>query len=499
MSQPLPQEVTPLDSGRFEDLHADLLVIGAGPGGYAAAFRAADLGRKVYLVDRWDKLGGVCLNVGCIPSKALLHAAKVIKDAESFRAHGMRFGPPALDLGALRDWKDSVVSRLTGGLVDLARRRNVTILQGTARLTGSHSIVVEGHSGRRSLSFDQAILAAGSEPVRLPFVPPGDARVVDSTGALALSDLPKRFLVIGGGIIGLEMATVYGALGCEVTIVEPMDQIIPGADRDLVAPLGKRLSSQCEILLKTKVSCLEAQSEGLLATLEGPDGTQQALYDKALVAVGRKANGNLLGAENAGIELALDGTVPVDRQMRTNVPHIFAIGDVVGPPMLAHKATHQGKVAAEAACGHKASFEARVIPFVAYTDPEVAWVGLTETDAKRQGVAVDKSVFPWAASGRSLALGRDEGFTKLLFDRESHRVVGGGIVGTGAGELIAEIALAIEMGADGVDLSLTIHPHPTLAETVGAAAEVFTGTITDLLPARRPATQSSYRMQPEHP
>ncbi len=482
---PTPEVLDPAQPALPADAHADLLVIGAGPGGYTAAFRAADLGRKVTIVDRWDKLGGVCLNVGCIPSKALLHAAKVIKDAESFSTHGVTFAAPRIELDALRAWKDSVVTRLTGGLVDLAKRRNVTVLHGTAKLTGSHSAQVDGPAGGRTLSFDQVILAAGSEPVRLPFLPHDDPRVMDSTGALALAEVPERLLVIGGGIIGLEMATVYEALGAKVTIVELMDQIIPGADRDLVAPLFKLLSKQCEILLQTRVSKLEAKPEGLLATIEAPNGASERMFDRALVSVGRRANGKLLGAEAAGVAVAADGTIAVDAQMRTNVPHIFAIGDVVGAPMLAHKATHEAKVAAEAASGHKAAFDARVIPSVAYTDPEVAWVGLTELDAKRLGIAVEKSVFPWAASGRSLALGRDEGFTKLLFDRETHRVVGGGIVGSSAGDLIAEVALAIEMGSDAVDLGHTIHPHPTLSETIGLAAEVFTGEITDLLPVKR--------------
>ena len=464
----------------------DLIVIGAGPGGYTAAFRAADLGRSVMLVDRWDTLGGVCLNVGCIPSKALLHAAKTIKESEDFATHGIRFGAPQIELDALRGWKDSVVARLTGGLVELARRRKVKVVRGTARFTGPTTVVIEAADGVRTVSFQQAIIAAGSKAVKLPFLPKDDARVVDSTGALALTQMPKRFLVIGGGIIGLEMATVYEALGSRVTIVELMDQIIPGADRDLVAPLFKRLSGQCEsILLKTKVTRVEAQPDGLLAHFEGPDGASSASFDMILVAVGRRPNGKLLAAEAAGVTVAPDGIIPVDAQMRTNVAHIFAIGDIAGQPMLAHKATHEAKVAAEVACGHKAAFDARVIPSVAYTDPEIAWAGLTEAEARRQGIAVEKTVFPWAASGRSLALGRDEGFTKLLFDRKTRRVLGAGIVGANAGDLIAEAALAIEMGADDTDISLTIHPHPTLSETIAGAAEIFAGTITDLPPARR--------------
>ena len=465
--------------------HASLLVIGGGPGGYTAAFRAADLGRQVTLIDRWDTLGGVCLNVGCIPSKALLHAAKVIKDAQSFAPHGISFGPPTIDLDQLRKWKDSVVSRLTGGLVELSKRRNVTVIRGTARFSGPHTVIVENEGSTRTLSFDQAILAAGSEPVKLPFLPI-DPRIIDSTGALALSEIPTRLLVIGGGIIGLEMATVYEALGSQVTVVELMPQIIPGADPDLVKPLAKVMSAQgIQLLLQTKITRLEAGPEALTAHFEGPNGPATGQYDKVLVAVGRKANGKLLAAESAGLTVAPDGTIEVDRQMRTSVPHLFVIGDLAGQPMLAHKATHQAKVAAEAASGHKVSFDARVIPAVAYTDPEVAWVGLTEAEAKLNGRSIEKAVFPWAASGRSLALGRDEGFTKLLFDRETRRLVGAGIVGSNAGELIAEAALAIEMGADDADIGLTIHAHPTLSETVGLAAELFSGTITDLLPPKK--------------
>jgi dihydrolipoamide dehydrogenase len=461
--------------------HAELLVIGAGPGGYTAAFRAADLGKKVVLVDRQESLGGVCLNVGCIPSKALLHAAKTIKDAAAMAHHGVAFGAPAIDLDQLRGWKDGVVGRLTGGLVDLARRRNVTVVRGQAQFASANTVVVTTAAGARTISFDQAIIAAGSEPVALPFMPQNDPRVIDSTGALALQNIPGRLLVVGGGIIGLEMGTVYEALGSRVTVVELMAQLIPGADKDLVAPLHKRLAAQFEkILLQTKITKVEALDDGLLAQFEGPDGTSEAFFDQILVAVGRKPNGRLLGVEAAGVRVADNGTIPVDLQMRTNIPHIFAVGDVVGQPMLAHKATHEAKVAAEVACGHKAAFEARVIPSVAYTDPEIAWVGLTETDAKRNGIAYDKGVFPWAASGRSLSLGRDEGLTKLLFEKDTKRLIGAGIVGPSAGDLIAEAALAIEMGADDMDIGLTIHPHPTLSETIGLAAEVYAGTITDL-------------------
>ncbi len=480
--------------------HADLLVIGAGPGGYTAAFRAADLGRKVHLIDRWDTLGGVCLNVGCIPSKALLHAAKVIKDAAAMTAHGITLPAAQIDLDGLRAWKDSVVGKLTGGLQDLSRRRNVTVLRGTARFASAHSVTVEGSAGPRVVRFEQAIIAAGSEPVMLPFLPANDPRIVDSTGALALPDVPRRLLVIGGGVIGLEMATVYEALGSRVTVVELMDQIIPGADRDLVAPLFKHMTAQgVEFKLKTRVTRVDATPEGLTAYFAGDtprdsrdnDPVSSATFDRILVAVGRRANGKLLAVEAAGLALAPDGSIAVDAQMRTGVPHIFAIGDIVGQPMLAHKATHEAKVAAEAACGHNVALAARVIPAVAYTDPEVAWVGLTELEAKRLGRPIEKSVFPWAASGRSLALGRDEGFTKLLFDRETRRLVGAGIVGTSAGDLIAEAALAIEMGCDDADISLTIHPHPTLSETIGAASDVFAGTITDLLPSKRKSVEAS--------
>ncbi len=489
---PVPKPPDVQEPALPADAHVDLLVIGAGPGGYTAAFRAADLGRKVTLVDRWDKLGGVCLNVGCIPSKALLHAAKIIKDAESFAAHGIRFAKPLVDLEELRRWKDSVVAKLTGGLNDLARQRGVTVLHGKARLTGPFTAVIDGPGAERTLRFEQCILAAGSEPVRLPFVPHDDPRVMDSTGALALQDVPARLLVIGGGIIGLEMATVYEALGSKVTVVELMDQIIPGADRDLVAPLAKHMAAQGVVFrLGVRVTAVEPRVEGLLARFEANGSPEEMMFDRVLVAVGRRANGRQLGADAAGLSVAPDGTIAVNEQMRTAAGHLFVIGDLAGQPMLAHKATHEAKVAAEAACGHKVAFDARAIPSVAYTDPEVAWVGLTEADARQQGIAVEKTVFPWAASGRALALAREEGFTKLLFHRDTRRLVGAGIVGVGAGELISEAALAIEMGADDSDIGLTIHPHPTLSETVGAAAEIFSGTITDLLPAKRKAAVSA--------
>ncbi|MCK8785354.1 dihydrolipoyl dehydrogenase [Roseomonas sp. NAR14] len=467
-------------------MHAEVLVLGAGPGGYSAAFRAADLGKKVVLVERWETLGGVCLNVGCIPSKALLHAAKVVDESQEMGEHGISFGAPAIDIDRLRGWKEGVVKRLTGGLSGLAKQRKVTVVRGTGQFLSLNQVEVQGPEGRKVVSFDQAIIAAGSEPVTLPFIPHDDPRVIDSTGALALDGVPERLLVLGGGIIGLEMATVYHALGAKVTVVELMDQIIPGADKDVVAPLMKRISRKyAAIYLRTKVTKVEATPEGLVAHFEGGSAPATGTYDKVLVAVGRRPNGRLIGAENAGVRVDERGFVPVDRQQRTNVPHIFAIGDIVGQPMLAHKAVHEAHVAAEVAAGHKAAFDAKVIPSVAYTDPEVAWVGLTENEAKAKGIKVGKGVFPWAASGRSLSLGRDEGMTKLLFDEATHRLLGCGIVGPNAGDLVAEAALAIEMGADAQDIALTIHPHPTLSETIGMAAEMFEGTITDLIPPKR--------------
>ena len=464
----------------------DLVVLGAGPGGYTAAFRAADLGLNVALVERWPTLGGVCLNVGCIPSKALLHAARVIDEAEAMSRFGVSFGKPVIDAGKLRDWKNKVVARLTGGLTQLAKQRKVTVLAGTATFESPHSLTVVAEDSRRSVTFAQCIVAAGSESLRLPGLP-DDPRIIDSTGALEL-DLPVRLLVVGGGIIGLEMATVYDALGVKVSVVELTEGLMPGCDRDLVRPLEKRIAARYErILLRTKMAKVEPLADGLRVTFEGEQAPEPQVYDKVLVAVGRTPNGKLVGAEAAGVVVDERGYIPVDKQMRTNVPHIFAIGDIVGQPMLAHKATHEGKVAAEVAAGHKSFFDARVIPSVAYTDPEIAWVGLTETEAKTRGIAYERAVFPWAASGRSLAIGRDEGSTKLLFDPQSRRVLGGGIVGTNAGDLVSEIALAIEMDADAADIALTIHPHPTLSETVAMAAEYFEGTLTDLyVPKRKP-------------
>ena len=459
----------------------DLVVVGAGPGGYTAAFRAADLGLKVGLIERGATLGGVCLNVGCIPSKALLHAAKVVGDARDMQSHGINFGPPAIELDKLRAWKGKVVGQLTNGLAALAKQRKVEVITGSARFAGPNKLQVTREGQTIEVEFKQAIIAAGSEPVRLPGVPYEDSRIIDSTGALELADIPKRLLVIGGGIIGLEMATVYAELGSRVTVVELLEGLMPGADRDLVKPLEKRLKSiLAGIYVGTKVTAVTAAASGITATFDGKGAPASAEFDRVLVAVGRRPNGKLLGLEAAGVKVDERGVIATDKQMRTNVPHIFAIGDLTHGPMLAHKATHEGKVAAEVAAGHKASFDARVIPSVAYTDPEVAWVGLTETDAKAQGIEYDKAVFPWAASGRALGLGRSEGSTKLIFDKTDHRVIGAGIVGTSAGDLIAEAALAIEMSCDAEDIGLTIHPHPTLSETIAMAAEMFAGTITDL-------------------
>ncbi|WP_205626860.1 dihydrolipoyl dehydrogenase [Pseudoponticoccus marisrubri] len=469
------------------DVHAEVVVLGSGPGGYTAAFRAADLGKKTVLIERYPSLGGVCLNVGCIPSKALLHVAKVITEAEEMGSHGISFSKPKIDLDELRKFKNDVVGQLTGGLDGLSKGRKVQVVRGYGKFAGPNMIEVEGDDGKTTVSFDQCIIAAGSEPVELPFIPHEDERVIDSTGALELKDIPKRMLVLGGGIIGLEMACVYDALGSKITVVELMDQIIPGADKDLVKPLMTRIKGRYEnIFLKTKVTSVEALKKGLKVTFEDDKGESFTdTFDKVLVAVGRKPNGKLIDAEKAGVAVDERGFIAVDNQQRTGVPHIFAIGDVVGQPMLAHKAVHEGKVAAEVCAGEKRFFDAKLIPSVAYTDPEVAWCGLTETEAKAQGVKYEKGVFPWAASGRSLSNGRSEGMTKLLFDPEDDRVIGACIVGTNAGDLISEAALAIEMGADAVDLGHTIHPHPTLSETVNFAAEMFEGTITDLMPPKK--------------
>jgi dihydrolipoamide dehydrogenase len=462
------------------DFEAEIVVFGAGPGGYTAAFRAADLGQKVVLVDKRETLGGVCLNVGCIPSKALLHVAKTIDEAAAMAAHGVSFGKPAIDLPAIRDWQNGVVKRLTGGLTGLARQRKVTVVKGEGRFTSANTMRVETPEGTRVVRFAKAIIAAGSEPAATGFIP-SDPRIWDSTSALELRFIPKRMLILGGGIIGLEMATVYHSLGAGITVIEMLDQLMPGADPDIVAPFAKRVGKLYEkILLKTKVTAVEAVAEGLRVTYEGEGGAKTEMFDAMLVSVGRRPNGASIGADAAGLAADAMGFIAVDREMRTNVHHIFAIGDIVGQPMLAHKASHEGKVAAEVASGHKSAFDARAIPSVAYTDPEVAWVGVTETEAKASGMKFGKAVFPWAASGRSLSLGRDEGLTKTLWDEETQRLIGCGIVGPNAGDLISEAALAIEMGAEAEDIGLTIHPHPTLSETFAMSAEAFAGTLTDL-------------------
>jgi dihydrolipoyl dehydrogenase len=474
----------------MENQTTEVLVLGAGPGGYTAAFRAADLGKKVVLVDSGAALGGVCLNVGCIPSKALLHAARVIAETREMSENGVSFGPPAIDLDRLRAWKDGVVGRLTGGLATLARQRKVTTVRGYGRFTSPHELAVElAEGGAVSVGFEHAIIAAGSEAITLPFIPAPDPRVIDSTGALEVAEVPRRLLVIGGGIIGLEMATVYHELGAQITVVELLDQLIPGVDRDVVAPLAKRAGRLYEnVYVKTRVTAVQAGAEGLTVSFDGPKAPATDTFDRILVAVGRRPNGSLIGAERAGVAVDPSGFIPVSKQMRTSVPHIFAIGDVVGQPMLAHKAMHEAKVAAEVIAGKNSFFDARAIPSVAYTDPEVAWAGVTEHEARAAGVAYGKGVFPWAASGRSLTLGRSEGMTKVLFDEATGRIIGCGITGPSAGDLIAEAVLAIEMGADAADIGLTIHPHPTLSETVAMAAEAFEGTITDLYLPRRPGT-----------
>ncbi len=466
-----------------------MLVLGAGPGGYSAAFRAADLGMKVTLVERYPSLGGVCLNVGCIPSKALLHVVAVMDEAQAIAHHGVSFGAPQVDLDKLRAFKAGVVSKLTKGLAGMAKARKVTVLQGLGRFLDDHHLAVQTAAGEEVLRFEQAIIAAGSQPVKLPFLPE-DPRIIDSTGALELREIPKRMLVIGGGIIGMEMATVYSTLGTRIEVVEMLDGLMQGADRDLVKVWEKKNAPRFDrIMLNTRTVKAEATPAGIVVSFEGERAPPEPqLYDCVLVSAGRSPNGKKIGAENAGVAINERGFIPVDSQMRTNVPHIFALGDIVGQPMLAHKAVHEAHVAAEAAAGHKAHFDARVIPAVAYTDPEIAWVGLTEDEAKKDGRKVGKSVFPWAASGRAIANGRDEGFTKLLFDTETHRIVGAGIVGTHAGDLIGELALAVEMGCDPVDLGKTIHPHPTLCESVGMAAEVFEGVCTDLPPQKKPAS-----------
>jgi len=477
-------------TGAANPVSGPLVVLGAGPGGYSAAFRAADLGMEVILIERYQSLGGVCLNVGCIPSKALLHTAAVMEEAQGMASHGITFGKPKIDLTKLREFKDGVIGKLTGGLAGMAKARKVRVVTGVAEFTGPNTIDVKTESGKETIKFGQAIIAAGSQSVKLPFMP-DDPRVVDSTGALELKRIPKRMLIVGGGIIGLEMGTVYSALGARLDVVEMLDGLMQGADRDLVKVWMKKNEHRFDnVMLKTKTVGAEAKKDGIHVTFENMDenGTapkEAQVYDLVLQAVGRSPNGRKIGAEKAGVAVTDRGFIEVDNQMRTNVPHIFAIGDIIGQPMLAHKAVHEGHVAAEAAFGEKSYFDARVIPSVAYTDPEVAWVGLTEEQAKKEGVKIKKGMFPWAASGRAIANGRDEGFTKLLFDQQTGRIVGGGIVGTNAGDLISEVALAIEMGADSVDIGKTIHPHPTLGESVGLAAEAADGHCTDLPPTRK--------------
>lgn len=470
-------------------IECDTVVLGAGPGGYTAAFRAADLGQNVVLIERYPTLGGVCLNVGCIPSKALLHAAKVITEAEEMREHGIKLAAPEIDIDALRSWKESVVKKLTGGLTGLAKARKVHVLEGKGAFASPNTMTVEGKDGQQVVKFKNAIIAAGSSVAKIPGFPYDDPRLIDSTGALELRQIPKTMLVIGGGIIGLEMACVYDALGTKVTVVEFADGLIPAADRDIVKPLQKRIEKRYQAIhLNTKVTKIEAQSDGLLASFESSAGTAPApqLYDMVLLAVGRRPNGKEIGAEQAGIVVNERGFIPVDKQQRTNIAHIFAIGDICGDPMLAHKATNEAKIAAEVIAGHKVAFDALTIPSVAYTDPEIAWMGLTETEAKKQGIAYEKASFPWAASGRALAMGRDDGVTKLLWDPATKRILGAGIVGVNAGELLAETVLAMEMGADLEDLALTVHAHPTLSETPMFAAEMGLGSITDLyLPKKK--------------
>ncbi|MGH8118939.1 MAG: dihydrolipoyl dehydrogenase [Rhodanobacteraceae bacterium] len=475
------------ETGRKADMECQLLVLGSGPGGYSAAFRAADLGLDTVLIERYGTLGGVCLNVGCIPSKALLHAAEVIDSAELIAAHGITFGKPKIDIDALRDFKDKVVGKLTGGLATMAKQRKVRAVQGVGAFLSPHELEVVHGKDKKLVRFEQAIIAAGSQAVHLPIFPWDDERVMDSTAALEIREVPKRLLVVGGGIIGLEMATVYRALGSEVTVVEFMDQLMPGTDADLVRPLATRLKAQgVKAHLKTKVTAAKPQKGGIACEFEGDSIPERNVFDRVLVAVGRDANGNRIGADKAGVAVTERGLIPVDRQMRTNVGHIFAIGDLVGQPMLAHKAVHEGHAAAEAAAGMKRDFDARVVPSVAFTDPEIAWVGVTEREAREKDLKIGVGKFPWAASGRALGMDRAEGLTKLIYDEATQRVIGGGIVGVHAGDLISEIALAIEMGAEIADIALTIHPHPTLGEATGMAAEVAEGTITDLyIPKRK--------------
>lgn len=465
----------------MSEIKTKLVVLGAGPGGYSAAFRAADLGVDTVLVDARETLGGVCLNVGCIPSKALLHVAKVIQEAKHLSSHGVSFGEPTIDLDKVREWKDSVVGQLTKGLGGMSKMRKVQHVQGYGKFTGANSIEVDGPEGKTTIHFEQAIIAAGSEPVALPFIPNDDPRVIDSTGALKLESIPEKMLVLGGGIIGLEMGTVYHALGANIDVVEFLDQLMPAADKDIVKVYSKTLKNKFNVMLETKVTAVEAKDDGLYVSFEGKNAPAEPVrYDKVLVAVGRKPNGSLVAAEQAGVAVNERGFINVDKQMRTNVPHIFAIGDLVGQPMLAHKAVHEGHVAAEVIAGKKHYFDPKCIPNVAYTEPEVAWVGLTEKEAIEQGLSYEVASFPWSASGRAIASAATDGLTKMIFDKDSGRVIGGAIVGTNAGEMLGEIGLAIEMGADAEDVALTIHAHPTLNESIGLAAEIFEGSITDM-------------------
>ena len=480
LAQKTAKKQSPTMKAGKGDMHADLVVLGSGPGGYTAAFHAADLGLKTILLERYPAIGGVCLNVGCIPSKALLHAARVISESKEANDFGIEFGRPKINKTKLSEWKDKVVNQLTSGLKGLAKQRKVEIVHGVGKFVSSNQLSVDTRDGQVILGFKNAIIAAGSEPVSLPFLP-DDPRIINSTGALKLETIPKRMLVLGGGIIGLEMATVYYELGTKVTVVEMLDRLIADADADIVRPLQKRITAQYEnIYLSTRVTAVNSDNEGLIVSFEGENAPQSETFDCVLVAVGRRPNGHKIGADQAGITVDEQGFIKVDEQQRTNISNIFAIGDITGQPMLAHKATHEGKVAAAVCAGEKRAFIARVIPSVAYTDPEVAWVGVTEFEAEEQGLDYGKGVFPWAASGRSLSLGRNEGMTKLIFDNKTNQVIGGGIVGPNAGDLIAEVGLAIEMNCDAEDIGLTIHPHPTLSETVAFASEVFDGTITDL-------------------
>ncbi|GLS82267.1 dihydrolipoyl dehydrogenase [Paraferrimonas haliotis] len=464
-----------------QTIKTQVVVLGSGPAGYSAAFRAADLGLDTVIIERFSALGGVCLNVGCIPSKALLHVAKVMDEAKAVSAHGISFGEPTIDLDALRDHKNKVIGQLTGGLAGMAKQRKVQVVNGYGKFTGPNSIAVEGDSENTIVEFDNAIIAAGSRPIELPFIPHQDPRIWDSTDALELREVPERMLVMGGGIIGLEMGTVYHALGSQIDVVEMLDQVIPAADKDVVRGFTKRIKNKFNLMLSTKVTSVEAKDDGIYVTMEGKKApTEPQRYDAVLVSIGRTPNGKNIDAEKAGVNIDERGFIGVDKQMRTNVSHIFAIGDIVGQPMLAHKGVHEGHVAAEVISGKKHFFDPKVIPSIAYTDPEVAWVGLTEKEAKEQGINYETAVFPWAASGRAIAQDASDGMTKLIFDKDSHRIIGGAVVGSNGGELLGEIGLAIEMGCDAEDLALTIHAHPTLHESVGLAAEVFEGSITDL-------------------